>query len=93
LGALEAGEVWCIPVLLASSVLNAAYFLPIVYDAWFSAPRIVFRERVDPTEVQLTLLLPTLATALLSVAAGVLAGASRSPLGWAKLIASRELRP
>ena len=92
-GALEAGEGWCVAVLLASSLLNGAYFLPLVYDAWFGEPKIVFRERVVRAEVQLTLLLPTLATAALSVAAGVLAGFSWSPLAWAKRIASRVLRP
>ena len=93
IGALEAGEGWCILVLLASTLLNAAYFFPLVYRGWFDEPRVVFDERVDRTEVQLSLLLPTVATALLSVAAGVLADASWSPLGWAKLIAARELRP
>ena len=93
LGLLEAGEPWYVAVLLASTLLNAAYFLPIVYDAWFAPPSIVFRERRDPTELQLTLLLPTIATALLSLGVGLLAGWSWSPLGWAKLIASRELRP
>jgi len=93
IGALEAGEGWCVVVLLASSLLNAAYFLPIVYDAWFAEPRIVFRDRVASAEVRLSLLLPTLATAALSIGAGALAGFSWSPLGWAKRIASQELRP
>lgn len=91
LGALEAGEGWCVVVLLVSSLLNAAYFLPIVYDTWFGEPRIHLRERAASAEVRLSLLLPTLATAALSVAAGVLAGSSWSPLGWAKRITSLEL--
>ena len=36
LGALEAGMAsWVMPVLITSSVLNAAYFLPVLYRAWF----------------------------------------------------------
>ena len=36
LGALEAGAAaWVLPVLIISSLLNAAYFLPILYRAWF----------------------------------------------------------
>jgi formate hydrogenlyase subunit 3/multisubunit Na+/H+ antiporter MnhD subunit len=35
LGALEVGAEWVLLVLAASSLLNAAYFLPIVAAAWF----------------------------------------------------------
>ena len=38
LGTLEAGQVAFLVVLLSSSILNAAYFLPIVYRAFFCAP-------------------------------------------------------
>jgi multicomponent Na+:H+ antiporter subunit D len=93
LGALEADDPWVIGVLIASTLLNAAYFLPIVYDAWFAEPTSVLPERKGRAEIGLALLLPTLATALLSLAAGVAAGAELSPLGWAKLIAAREFRP
>jgi multicomponent K+:H+ antiporter subunit A len=34
-GAIETGNAWVIAVLAGSSVLNAIYFLPIVYRAWF----------------------------------------------------------
>jgi len=39
LGTLEADRLLMLLVLLASSILNAAYFLPIVYHAFFCAPR------------------------------------------------------
>jgi multicomponent Na+:H+ antiporter subunit D len=91
-GALDVGAYWCIGILLVSSLLNAAYFLPIVYDAWFAEPVRVLPKRTQRAEVQLTLLLPTVATAALSLAAGLFAGADLSPLGWAKLIAEREFR-
>jgi multicomponent Na+:H+ antiporter subunit D len=32
---LEAGQIWVIGVLAASTLLNAGYFLPIVYKAFF----------------------------------------------------------
>ena len=36
LGAVEVGvAAWVMPILIASSLLNAAYFLPILYRAWF----------------------------------------------------------
>ena len=35
LGALEANKIWVVWVLLISSILNAAYFFPIVYKAYF----------------------------------------------------------
>jgi len=38
LGALDAGQEWVILILMGSSVLNAAYFLPILYAAWFTPP-------------------------------------------------------
>ena len=38
LGAIEAGLGWVLAVLLFSSLLNAAYFLPILRLAWFEAP-------------------------------------------------------
>lgn len=37
-GAIETGNTWVIAVLAGSSVLNAIYFLPLVYRAWFVAP-------------------------------------------------------
>jgi multicomponent Na+:H+ antiporter subunit D len=38
LGALEAGLHWPLYVLTASSLLNAAYFLPILHAAWLREP-------------------------------------------------------
>jgi multicomponent Na+:H+ antiporter subunit D len=90
LGAIEAFEPWALAILIASTLLNAAYFLPLVYDAWFAKPAAVWREPEGPAEIELSLLVPTLATAALSLGAGLLASWDFSPLGWAKLIAGRE---
>lgn len=93
LGALEAGEHWVIAVLIASSLLNACYLLPLVYDAWFRDPPEPWPARARRTEIGPSLLLPTITTAVLSLATGVLAGARFSPVGWANLIAVREFGP
>ena len=37
-GAITAGDEWVAVVLAVSSLLNAAYFLPILYRAWFLSP-------------------------------------------------------
>jgi len=91
LGAAEAGSGWVIAVMVASSLLNAAYFLPIVYRAWFRSPT---REPVPPAragpEAPWTLLAPPLVTAGLALVVGVLAKSPYSPLGWARLIVARE---
>jgi multicomponent Na+:H+ antiporter subunit D len=45
LGALEAGVHWPLYVLMASSLLNAAYFLPILHRAWFREPDAPWADR------------------------------------------------
>jgi multicomponent Na+:H+ antiporter subunit D len=94
-GALADGQMWVLLVLAASSMLNAAYFLPILHVAWF-------RKRGNPwpeehskgrLETNWMLLMTALVTALLALAAGLLADASFSPLAWARLIAVREYGP
>ena len=93
-GATAAGMDWAVWVLTASSLLNAAYFLPILYRAWLkSAPAAWPQEHIPARrgrETSLLLLLPPLVTALFILAAGLMADADLSPLSWAKLIAARE---
>lgn len=92
LGAIEAGVAqWVVPVLVVSSLLNAAYFLPIVYRAWFGAPQPAGGHR-GPVRTSAALLWPPVVTAALAVVFGLLASAPFSPLEWAALIASREYR-
>jgi multicomponent Na+:H+ antiporter subunit D len=85
LGGLAAGQEWILLVLEASSVLNAMYLLPIVHAAFFQPPSIKWEEswRGGPLEARWMLVLPAVATALLSLGAGVLAGLPVSPLGLA----------
>ncbi|MBK7506626.1 MAG: monovalent cation/H+ antiporter subunit D family protein [Bacteroidetes bacterium] len=90
-GALQAGQGWVIWVLAASTLLNAAYFLPILRAAWFEpAPAAWPHEETFRHETALGLLVPPLVTALLVIAAGLFAGSDFSPLAWAKLIVARE---
>jgi multicomponent Na+:H+ antiporter subunit D len=87
-GGFVAGEPWVLAVLALSSVLNAAYFLPVVYAAWFEAPPPGAESRPPGRlETQAALLVPTLATGALALAAGLFAAAGLSPLALAELIA------
>ncbi|MGV3554793.1 MAG: complex I subunit 5 family protein [Croceibacterium sp.] len=92
-GGLQQGHSWVLLVLLASSALNAAYFLPIIYRAWFLEPSIgaVNSSVAIRSEAAWMMLLPPLITGGLVAAAGVFANAPISPLGWARLIADREI--
>jgi multicomponent Na+:H+ antiporter subunit D len=94
LGAIEADAGhWVLPVLAASSLLNAAYFLPILYRAWFKRPAAEWPAEHIPArrlETAAALLWPPVVTAALALAAGLFAAAPFSPLAWARLIAARE---
>jgi multicomponent Na+:H+ antiporter subunit D len=93
IGAIEAGRPEVLAVLAASSALNAAYFLPVLYAAWFSDPDPDAgwveqpRRQRRGAEAPLPLLAPALTTATLALLAGVLAGAPFSPLELAGRIA------
>jgi multicomponent Na+:H+ antiporter subunit D len=94
LGALEEEMAWVLAVLAVSSALNAAYFLPILYRAWFKERAVPWPEEHLPSqghwETSLLLLLPPLVTAAASLVFGLFAASVISPLQWATLIAGRE---
>lgn len=92
MGSLDAGQAWVIIVLAGSTLLNAAYFLPILYAAWFREPpeNWPHEHNFGRKETAWALLLPPLVTAVISLAVGLLALAPFSPLDWVKLIAKRE---
>jgi multicomponent Na+:H+ antiporter subunit D len=93
LGAADAGSNWVFAVLVASSLLNAAYFLPILHRAWFRpAPKQWPQEHrhTGRFEIAGALLWPPVTTAALALGAGLFAAAPFSPLEWATLIAERE---
>ncbi len=93
-GALAAGMDWVVAVLWTSSLLNAAYFLPILYRLWFRPRPAAWPAEHIPAhgwrETGWLLLAPPLVTAAAVLVTGVFAEAVWSPLAWAKLIAARE---
>lgn len=67
LGAVDAGRVSIVVLLLLSSLLNAAYFMPVIYRAFFSRSE----DGADSTaihEAPLFCLIPLVLTALVSLA-------------------------
>ena len=64
IGAVEGGQLVLLVVLLVSSLLNAAYFLPIVYRAFFAEPLEPAVQGIK--EAPVLCLLPICATALCS---------------------------
>ncbi|ANK92985.1 MULTISPECIES: monovalent cation/H+ antiporter subunit D family protein [Rhizobium] len=70
-GALAAGETAFLVVLLVSSILNAAYFLPVSYAAFFQAEK--QESRTTLREIPLVTI-PLVATAILSVLMGIFPG-------------------
>lgn len=104
LGALDAGQPWVIAVLVASTVLNAVYYLPVVYTAFFGKPSEEAEEEEAPAEASAEveettsrgrfetdwlMLFPILTVAAISLLVGVFAGLEISPLGWVELIVGR----
>jgi multicomponent Na+:H+ antiporter subunit D len=67
LGALQADQIGILAVLLFSSLLNAAYFMPVVYRAFFCPPEdALFEDKVQ--EAPLFCVVPLTITALISIA-------------------------
>jgi multicomponent Na+:H+ antiporter subunit D len=90
LGGLQSDAAWVIAVLAGSALLNALYFLPLLYRAWLLPPppsRAPLRE-LDGAWNRM-LVLPVAVTALTVLAAGFFATFPFSPLSWATLIAER----
>jgi len=89
LGGLQAGAPWVVGVLVASTLLNAAYFLPLIHRMWFRpAP-----EGPAPSERPAGIVVPGVVTAAATLAVGLFAASTFSPLGWATLIIEREYTP
>lgn len=90
-GALAANMDWVIVVLVLSSLINAAYFLPILHRLWFreqsgSWPH---ERHWGRLETSAWLIWPPLLTAVMTVLVGVLASLPFSPLSWAELVVLR----
>ncbi|MFH1217430.1 MAG: proton-conducting transporter membrane subunit [Pseudomonadota bacterium] len=92
MGGIDRGELWVVGVLVVSSLLNAAYFLPIIISAWFGKQEGTWpaERRFGRFETHWMLLLPPLVTAIVVVVVGLLANAQFSPLAWVKFIVAME---
>ncbi len=93
-GAIAAQMHWVIWVLWTSSILNAAYFLPILWRVWFRPAPAIWPNKATASQSWPTtswlLLLPPAITAVAVIAAGVLAMYDIGPIAWAQFIAERE---
>jgi multicomponent Na+:H+ antiporter subunit D len=69
-GALDAGSIGILVVLVASSLLNVAYFAPVVYQAFFGPPSAEDASH-HHKEAPLMMLIPLCLTAVISVIIGV----------------------
>ncbi|PWR01107.1 proton-conducting membrane transporter [Meridianimarinicoccus roseus] len=87
-GGLDAQAPLVIALLAGSSLMNAAYFLPILHRAWFRPPPETPAPRLR--RIGWMLAVPPAITAGLILAAGLLANAPFSPLGWTRFIVSLE---
>ena len=67
MGTLEAGELFFLFMLLVSSLLNVAYFFPIVFIAFFKGPK----QGNKVKEAPLFVLLPLVITAISAVIMGI----------------------
>jgi multicomponent Na+:H+ antiporter subunit D len=69
-GALQAGQIPILIALMASTVLNASYFGPVIYKAFFESPAPGIRLE-DYSEAPLTMVVPLFLTALISIFLGL----------------------
>jgi multicomponent Na+:H+ antiporter subunit D len=90
-GAVAAGQPWVVGVLVLSTLLNAAYFLPILRRLWFAPPPEQWpHEQAMNRVTRASLVAPAVITGLLALLAGLLAGAELSPLGWVETLVRRR---
>ncbi len=66
-GALDSSQQWAFFIFLISSLLNAAYFLPIVYRAFFALPsdEVIYNKASEPSMLMVIPMLITAAGCLL----------------------------
>jgi len=76
-GSIEAQEIPILMVLLASTILNAAYFLPITYKAFFEKELITSPSHHDPNDHHVEIrenpmvVVPLVLTAIISLIIGI----------------------
>jgi multicomponent Na+:H+ antiporter subunit D len=94
-GAIDGGAGWVVVVLMASTLLNSAYFLPIIYRGWFKTQHQPWHidHQFGRWETDWMLLTPPVITAVFTLAAGILANLQISPLQLVQIIAQLEYLP
>lgn len=71
-GSIEAHSFLVLFVLLSSALLNAGYFLPIIYKAYFEMPGTVGAQfSMERHEAPRTMVIPLVITAILTILAGI----------------------
>ncbi|APG28238.1 cation:proton antiporter [Syntrophotalea acetylenivorans] len=70
-GAVDAGQFALIAVFLISALLNAAYFIPVVYQGFFGKPSEEIAAIDGMREAPLALVIPLSVTAAISMAIGI----------------------
>ncbi len=85
-GALEADHVIFVLVLLVSAMLNAAYFLPVVYNAFFKEPPDGLKEY---DEAPWMMLAPIIVTTALILILGAFANLQYTPLALAHVAVNK----
>ncbi len=82
-GAMAASMPWVLGVLVASTLLNAAYFLPVLRRIWLAPPPDRWPEEAPAGRLEVIGMIgSTLVAAALALAVGLFAGHPLSPLGW-----------
>jgi len=83
LGAVETGQIWVVGVLVTSTLLNAAYFLPLLKRIWLHPAPEVWPGGQPVTRPEVVgLVAPAVVTAAMALAAGLMTGYLLSPLTW-----------
>jgi multicomponent Na+:H+ antiporter subunit D len=93
-GSLQAENGWALGVLLTSSLLNAAYFLPILYRGWFKPQQGAWPEEhlYGRMETHWMLLFPPAITGAFVLLLGVLANMPFGLLRWVEFLILLEYR-
>ncbi len=88
-GAVAAGMHWVLPVLIASTLLNAAYFLPVLKRIWLHEPAGPWPKEAAAGRLEVFGMIGSaLIAAAMALGVGVFAGHPLSPLNWARGIVS-----
>ena len=90
LGSLEAGTFFFVIIMLVSSLLNAAYWLPIVYAAYFKEP---LDGDMEVNEAHWTMLYPCVICAIYVIALGTFAEIPGLPLSLARTFTQLIFKP